>query len=78
MMQIVEMSTSVEFKMWSMSPLIAVPLTNQSHSPYHNMGVTWDIIHTLTVRVCMAWHEDRPVELVMMNFKQKMLQYIPY
>lgn len=36
------------FKMWSMSPLIAVPLTNQSHSPYHNMGVTWDIIHTLT------------------------------
>ena len=48
MMQIVEMSTSVEFKMWSMSPLIAVPLTNQSHSPYDNMGVTWDIIHTLT------------------------------
>ena len=50
MMQIVEMSTSVEFKMWSMSPLIniAVPLNNQSHSPYHNMGVTWDIIHTLT------------------------------
>ena len=30
MMQIVEMSTSVEFKMWSMSPLIVVPLINQS------------------------------------------------
>ena len=30
MMQIAEMSTSVEFKMWSMSPLIVVPLINQS------------------------------------------------
>ena len=43
-----DVNLSVEFKMWSMSPLIAVPLTNQSHSPDHNMGVTWDIIHTLT------------------------------
>ena len=47
MMQIVEMSTSVEFKMWSMSPLIAVPLISQSQS-HHNMGVAWGIIHTLT------------------------------
>ena len=30
MMQIVKMSTSVEFKTWSMCPLIAVPLINQS------------------------------------------------